>query len=214
MQGFYNWYVGKHFIDDVIKYKSNALSAELLRLLKYSMPKGNDEGFVWDWDPFLATNDAGTRYSVGRITRKGDAFWVEVYHVLPPPRPAKLDVTAEVMFKDGRWFFVNFHYGKDPKFPMNENLLSILKWYKSHSTPTKRRAAADEKRAGGYINVFKLNVEMFAQGFNTYDSLGEAYMENGDKNVAIQNYKVAGVKPQEHGCCREAAEAGSPAVAR
>jgi hypothetical protein len=81
VQGFYNWYVGKHSIDDVIKYKSNALSDELLRLLKYSMPKGNDEGFVWDWDPFLATNDAGTRYSVGRITRKGDAFWVEVYRV-------------------------------------------------------------------------------------------------------------------------------------
>ena len=139
VQGFYNWYVGKHFIDDVTKYKRSALSAELLGLLKYSMPKGDDEGFVWDWDPFLASNDAGTRYSVGRITRKGAAFWVGVHHVLPPPRPAKPDVTAEVIFKDGRWLFVNFHYAKDPKFPMNDNLLSILKWYKSHSTPTKRR---------------------------------------------------------------------------
>jgi tetratricopeptide (TPR) repeat protein len=39
------------------------------------------------------------------------------------------------------------------------------------------------------IEIFKLNVEMFPQGFNTYDSLGDAYRENGDKNLAIQNYK-------------------------
>ena len=39
------------------------------------------------------------------------------------------------------------------------------------------------------IEIFKLNVEMFPQGFNTYDSLREAYMENGDKQLAIQNYK-------------------------
>jgi len=39
------------------------------------------------------------------------------------------------------------------------------------------------------IEIFKLNVEMFPQGFNTYDSLGEAYMVNGDKQLAIQNYK-------------------------
>ncbi|MEK6408996.1 MAG: serine hydrolase [Acidobacteriota bacterium] len=45
------------------------------------------------------------------------------------------------------------------------------------------------KRVKDAIEILKLNVEMFPQGFNTYDSLGEAYMENGDKNLAIQNYK-------------------------
>ncbi|HTG17363.1 MAG TPA: serine hydrolase [Blastocatellia bacterium] len=45
------------------------------------------------------------------------------------------------------------------------------------------------KRIKDAIEVFKLNVEMFPQGFNTYDSLGEAYMANGDKSLAIQNYK-------------------------
>lgn len=39
------------------------------------------------------------------------------------------------------------------------------------------------------IEIFKLNVEAYPQGFNTYDSLGEAYMVNGDKELAIQNYK-------------------------
>ena len=45
------------------------------------------------------------------------------------------------------------------------------------------------KRVKDAIEIFKLNVEMFPQGSNTYDSLGEAYMENGDKQLAIQNYK-------------------------
>ncbi len=45
------------------------------------------------------------------------------------------------------------------------------------------------KRVKDAIEIFKLNVEMFPQGFNTYDSLAEAYVENGDKNLAIQNYK-------------------------
>ena len=39
------------------------------------------------------------------------------------------------------------------------------------------------------IEVFKLNVEAYSQGANTYDSLAEAYMINGDKALAVENYK-------------------------
>lgn len=39
------------------------------------------------------------------------------------------------------------------------------------------------------IEVFKLNVELFPESFNVYDSLGEAYMKSGDKKNAIKNYK-------------------------
>lgn len=39
------------------------------------------------------------------------------------------------------------------------------------------------------IEIFKLNVEMFPQAFNTYDSLGEAYADAGEKELAIKNYK-------------------------
>jgi acetyl esterase/lipase len=39
------------------------------------------------------------------------------------------------------------------------------------------------------IEVFKLNTEAYPQSFNTYDSLGEAYMLNGDKELAIENYR-------------------------
>jgi pimeloyl-ACP methyl ester carboxylesterase len=39
------------------------------------------------------------------------------------------------------------------------------------------------------IALFKLNVEMYPQSFNVYDSLGEAYMVHGDRSFAIKNYR-------------------------
>lgn len=39
------------------------------------------------------------------------------------------------------------------------------------------------------IAIFKLNVESFPKSGNTYDSLGEAYLKDGDKKGAILNYK-------------------------
>ncbi len=39
------------------------------------------------------------------------------------------------------------------------------------------------------IEIFKLNVEAYPQGFNTYDSLGEAYLTSGNKELALLNYK-------------------------
>ncbi len=39
------------------------------------------------------------------------------------------------------------------------------------------------------IEIFKLNVEVFPDAANTYDSLGEGYMKNGNKELAIQNYQ-------------------------
>jgi CubicO group peptidase (beta-lactamase class C family) len=45
------------------------------------------------------------------------------------------------------------------------------------------------KKAKEAIEIFKLNVEAFPQSSNVYDSLGEAYMINGDKELAIKNYE-------------------------
>jgi dienelactone hydrolase len=39
------------------------------------------------------------------------------------------------------------------------------------------------------IEIFKLNVEAYPNGFNTYDSLAEAYMNANDREMAIRNYK-------------------------
>lgn len=44
-------------------------------------------------------------------------------------------------------------------------------------------------RLADAIEIFKLNVEMFPQSGNTYDSLGEAYMASGNKELALVNYR-------------------------
>ena len=45
------------------------------------------------------------------------------------------------------------------------------------------------RKVADAIEIFKLNVELFPQASNVYDSLGEAYMVHGDKELAIANYK-------------------------
>ncbi len=46
-----------------------------------------------------------------------------------------------------------------------------------------------ERRIKEAIEIFKLNVAVYPGGFNTYDSLGEAYLANGERELAIKNYK-------------------------
>ena len=44
-------------------------------------------------------------------------------------------------------------------------------------------------RVAEAFEMFKLNVEMFPEAFNTYDSLAEAYAARGEKELAIKNYR-------------------------
>ena len=41
------------------------------------------------------------------------------------------------------------------------------------------------------IEIFKLNVAAFPKSWNVYDSLGEAYMTDGEKKLAILNYETS-----------------------
>lgn len=45
------------------------------------------------------------------------------------------------------------------------------------------------KKAAEAIEILKLNVEMFPQSANVYDSLGEAYSANNNKELSVANYK-------------------------
>jgi CubicO group peptidase (beta-lactamase class C family) len=47
------------------------------------------------------------------------------------------------------------------------------------------------KRTKDAIEIFKLNVEMFPASANPYDSLGETYLADGQKDLALANYKKA-----------------------
>jgi len=45
-----------------------------------------------------------------------------------------------------------------------------------------------KKKNKDAIEIFKLNVEVHPKYANGYDSLAEAYMENGEDKLAIKNY--------------------------
>ena len=47
------------------------------------------------------------------------------------------------------------------------------------------------KKVREAIEVFKLNAETYQQSANVYDSLAEAYMIDGDKELATRNYQRA-----------------------
>jgi tetratricopeptide (TPR) repeat protein len=50
------------------------------------------------------------------------------------------------------------------------------------------------------IRVLQLNVEAYPQSSNVYDSLGEAYMDDGNKPLAIANYqKSLDLNPKNRG---------------
>ena len=46
-----------------------------------------------------------------------------------------------------------------------------------------------QKKTSDAIEIFKLNVEMFPDSANAFDSLAEAYMTDGQTNQAIKNYQ-------------------------
>ena len=46
-----------------------------------------------------------------------------------------------------------------------------------------------QKKVREAIEILKLNVEAYPQSANVYDSLAEAYLINGDRDLAVQNYE-------------------------
>jgi tetratricopeptide (TPR) repeat protein len=45
------------------------------------------------------------------------------------------------------------------------------------------------KKVDDAIRIFQWNVELYPKSWNVYDSLGEAFMIHGDKELAIKNYR-------------------------
>jgi hypothetical protein len=137
VQGFYNWYFQlskketKVTTSDLaLKYKSSAFSPELLRRLKEdsdAQNKAQGELVGLDFDPFLATNDDPFEsYVVGNVSPKGKGYLVQIYGIHDGKKSKEPAVEPELIFNNGHWTFVNFHY-EISKIKENENLLSVLK---------------------------------------------------------------------------------------
>jgi hypothetical protein len=138
VQGFYDWYVPKTQFDQShkpaepplrqpLKERTRSFSLELRhRLIEdfEAQAKARGELVGLDFDPFLNGQDPSVRFVAETISRKGGSYWVEVYGMSSGQRQEH--VVPELVFRNGRWVFVNFHYGKG-KFGGDSDLLSILK---------------------------------------------------------------------------------------
>lgn len=136
VQAFYDWYLSKEAAsgnlslpswDVVLKHKANVLSPQLHRKLKADLDaQENCPGEICglDFDPFLNSQDPSTHFKALSASRKGSSYWVAVYGFESGKR--REHVTPELIQQDGRWIFVNFHYGKNQRTD-DSNLLSILK---------------------------------------------------------------------------------------
>jgi tetratricopeptide (TPR) repeat protein len=110
-------------------------------------------------------------------------------------------------------------YDPRPKQPVADALFSIitdkdidsaLQQYNTLKRSNDYYVTESQLNALGYrllgmkkikeaIEIFKLNVEAYPQSANVYDSLGEVYMINGDKELAIKNYqRVVELNPQNN----------------
>jgi hypothetical protein len=139
VQQFYNWYVAKEnalmksnsresALELTLREKRSSFSPELVKGLKEDLAaskKSPGEIVGLDFDPFLNAQDVAEHYLVGKITPKGDRYWVEVFGVWNGQKNSNPDVVPELAFENGHWIFTNFHYGKTD-IPVNENLVSVL----------------------------------------------------------------------------------------
>jgi tetratricopeptide (TPR) repeat protein len=87
-----------------------------------------------------------------------------------------LDVILEKGLASGFEHFKNIKNSKN--YSLKENEMNSVGYNLLNSGKVKEA-----------IEVFKLNVISFPKSGNVYDSLGEAYLVDGNEKLAIQNYK-------------------------
>jgi hypothetical protein len=129
VQRFYDWYVplahkeNKESSSDIaIKIMPALFDNKLLTALREdSAAQDKEPGYIvgLDFDPFLSSQDPSDRYVVGKINKKGDSYFVEMYGTRDGVKSDEPDVIAEIVHRGKTWIFVNFHYSSG-------DLLSVL----------------------------------------------------------------------------------------
>ncbi len=179
----------KEFIPYMGKYLLAAANTELTVLVK----NGN-----------LSIYDPGRKDTVGLQKPDTEGGWLDeynkntIYFVKNSEgnvTDMKIDVTLK--FKRGE-----FAADVIDKVFESEGIESALKKYDALKNAATEGAIFTERSFNllGYkylnagkikeaIEIFKLNARVHPESFNVYDSLGEAYVKNNEKDLAIENYK-------------------------
>lgn len=117
-QGFYDWYLSSaDGWRDVPSNKKYPLDEKLVRLFAASeREEKRTDGVIIDCDPFFNSQDPAEHYIVRKTSVKDGLCRAEVYGTwtgaVTRGREGP-DVIAELVFRDGKWIFVNFRYPGD-----------------------------------------------------------------------------------------------------
>lgn len=103
--------------------------------------------------------------------------------VSDPPQPISRAIMPIIDSRGVQAGIKSYHDMKEKSpdaYDFSERELNILGYHYLRDSETETETA---------IEIFKLNVEAYPDAFNTYDSLGEGYLEAGKLDLAIENYK-------------------------
>lgn len=105
------------------------------------------------------------------------AILTHVTRVTDPHEPAPGSGVMHVFVKQqGRWKMAGWSSVVAP--PTTEQSINRAGYEVMQSGKSKEA-----------IELFKLNVQLYPESWNVYDSLGEAYAAGGEKALAIENYE-------------------------
>lgn len=140
------------------------------------------------------------------IYTNGNMAWVEYKQIYPPATandlfPFKENRSYRMMVKENdQWKTVSYIVTVPESYNVDDQLIE-------NSMNNSGYFLLSEKKINEAIEVFKLNVKLYPNSWNTYDSLGEAYALAGNKKLAIENYeKSISLNPKS--------ETGPPALAK
>lgn len=108
-------------------------------------------------------------------------FDVELMNVGEPKSPVT-DTMFVAMFNGGVQSAITLYRELKEKYPNDYN-------FKESQLNTMGYQILQSGMPKDAIEILKLNAEQFPNSANVYDSLGEAYMLNGQNDLAIENYR-------------------------
>jgi len=172
-------------LHDLLVFAEAKGSGLLLSGYNYRLP-GTFAGGTPLWNSVISFGNNGITYVVmcnigesamqigGRIAAilKGDPY---------PPISFPFVVTLYGLLKENGIDYIGHHIRELCEQDHKNYDDHFLNFYGYHFLQNERTDIA--------IELFKLNVQLFPDIANVYDSLAEAYMKNGDKENALKNYR-------------------------
>jgi CubicO group peptidase (beta-lactamase class C family) len=162
-------------LEDFIRFARASMSSERPEFATTVLPPATVRAMQ---QPVAPSNDYGLGYSVPAVNRVralghggSNAGWQAQFLVIPATG-------------DGIILMTNASLGHEI---LNQVLCG---WLRAAMGETRRCVKGiGAGRLADAIAVFELNVEAYPEGYNAYDSLGEALLARGDTVSAVRNYE-------------------------